>query len=222
VRRSGGIVNDRTPQLRTQLAAGPDLLGRERSPSWTLLSVGYGLPLRLTGRPFMPRGIPKRPQRRSGPRWPGPHFRRRYVYRAQIANRAGGLRVASPPRGLPQSETFRCFFSLNETSIFRALNGIVILSEASAGTSLAGSVAAAFREVFRGIVLIGEETFDPQNISIVSKLVHTAGAGSHSINVALRKDAPAVRPDPGPPAHTAPKPGVPPCVIFLRGIRLFF
>src|SRR6266446_7245365 len=59
--------------------------------------------------------------------------------------------------------------------------------------------------------------FFVKNISIVSNLAHTASAGSHSINVALRRDAPAVRPDPGPPAHTAPKPGVPPCVIFLRG-----
>jgi hypothetical protein len=47
-----------------------------------LLSVGYGLPLRLTrARPSMSRGIPKRPQRKSGP-----HFRRRCAYRAQIAN----------------------------------------------------------------------------------------------------------------------------------------
>jgi hypothetical protein len=30
VRRSRGIVNDRTPQLRKQLAAGPDLFSRER------------------------------------------------------------------------------------------------------------------------------------------------------------------------------------------------
>jgi len=34
----------------------------------------------------MPRGIPKRPQRRSGARRPGPHFRRRCAYRAQVAN----------------------------------------------------------------------------------------------------------------------------------------
>jgi hypothetical protein len=55
------------------------------------------------------------------------------------------LRGGRCPRGIPltrpQSETFRCFFLLNETSIFRALNGIVILSEVSAGTSLARSAS---------------------------------------------------------------------------------
>jgi hypothetical protein len=32
-----------------------------------------------------------------------------------------------------------------------------------------------------------EETFDPQNISIVSNFVHTAGTGSASINPALQR-----------------------------------
>ena len=56
-----------------------------------------------------------------------------------------------------------------------------------------------------------------KNISIVSNLAHTASAGSHSINVASRRDAPAVRPDPGPPSPHSPQARGPPVRDFLAG-----
>jgi hypothetical protein len=48
-----------------------------------------------------------------------------------------------------------------------------------------------------------------RNISIVSRFVHTTGAGSHSMNSAWRAEALAVRQDPDPAPRPAQGPGSP-------------